>query len=321
MESKASVSIVLCTYNGEKYVREQIDSLLAQSYPIHEIIIKMMVLRIIHGRYYKRMRQNMLLFVLLRMKANMVFNANFLSALHRTTGDYVAISDQDDIWERDKIETQMRCIGDKLLCSGHSRPFSTDGSFAYFDNRPRNVNIFRMMFLGLPGHTLLCKRALINLLPPLESPYFIRSPFYDAVLSIIAASYDSIVYCNKVLVNFRRHAAATTYNDYSSSLPSWRNALTELTWSLNHYKEIRKKVVPIFQGKLMLMEGLYSNIHDFIEAREAMRMETKQGVFAFLRLQYLLTKNYKKLFHTSGGGPIKLLRAMLYPIMQLYMYH
>ena len=207
-----------------------------------------------------------------------------------------------------------------MLCSGHSRPFSTDGSFAYFDNRPRNVNIFRMMFLGLPGHTLLCKRALINLLPPIESPVF-KVTLYDAVLSIIAASYDSIVYCNKVLVNFRRHAEATTYNDYSSSLPSWRNALTELTWSVNHYKEIRKKVVPIFQGKLMLMEGLHSNIHDFIAAREAMRMETKQGVFAFLRLQYLLTKNYKKLFHTLGGGPIKLLRAMLYPIMQLYMYH
>ena len=177
-----------------------------------------------------------------------------------------------------------------------------------------------MMFLGLPGHTLLCKRTLINLLPPLESPIY-KVTLYDAVLSIIAASYDSIVYCNKVLVNFRRHAAATTYNDYSSSLPSWRNALTELTWSVNHYKEIRKKVVPIFQGKLMLMEGLHSNIADFIEAREAMRMETKQGVFAFLRLQYLLTKNYKKLFHTRGGGPVKLLRAMLYPIMQLYMYH
>ena len=320
MESKASVSIVLCTYNGEKYVREQIDSLLAQSYPIHEIIIQddgstdqtWEILQLYAAKYT--------IIRTFKNEGEHGVNANFLSALHRATGDYIAISDQDDIWERDKIETQMRCIEDKLLCSGHSRPFSTDGSFAYFDNRPRNVNIFRMMFLGLPGHTLLCKRTLINLLPPIESPVF-KVTLYDAVLSIIAASYDSIVYCNKVLVNFRRHAAATTYNDYSSSLPSWRNALTELTWSLNHYKEIRKKVVPIFQGKLMLMEGLHSNIRDFIEAREAMRMETKQGVFAFLRLQYLLTKNYKKLFHTSGGGPIKLLRAMLYPIMQLYMYH
>lgn len=72
MESKASVSIVLCTYNGEKYVREQIDSLLAQSYPIHEIIIQDDGSTIIHGRYYNHMRQNMLLFVLLRMKVNMV---------------------------------------------------------------------------------------------------------------------------------------------------------------------------------------------------------------------------------------------------------
>jgi glycosyltransferase, group 2 family protein len=320
MESKASVSIVLCTYNGEKYVREQIDSLLAQSYPIHEIIIQDDGSTDQTWEILQSYASKHAVIRTFKNEGEHGVNANFLSALHRAKGDYIAISDQDDIWERDKIETQMRCIEDKLLCSGHSRPFSTDGSFAYFDNRPRNVNIFRMMFLGLPGHTLLCKRALINLLPPLESPVF-KVTLYDAVLSIIAASYDSIVYCNKVLVNFRRHAAATTYNDYSSSLPSWRNALTELTWSLNHYKKIRKKVVPIFQGKLMLMEGLHSNIHDFIEAREAMRMETKQGVFAFLRLQYLLTKNYKKLFHTSGGGPIKLLRAMLYPIMQLYMYH
>ncbi|WP_449020128.1 glycosyltransferase [Prevotella jejuni] len=320
MENKASVSIVLCTYNGEKYVREQIDSLLAQSYPIHEIIIQDDGSTDQTWEILQAYAAKHTVIRTFKNEGEHGVNANFLSALHRATGDYIAISDQDDIWERDKIETQMRCIGDKLLCSGHSRAFSTDGSFAYFDNRPRNVNIFRMMFLGLPGHTLLCKRALINLLPPLESPIY-KVTLYDAVLSIIAASYDSIVYCNKVLVNFRRHAAATTYNDYSSSLPSWRNALTELTWSLNHYKEIRKKVVPIFQGKLMLMEGLHSNIHDFIEAREAMRMETKQGVLAFLRLQYLLTKNYKKLFHTPGGGPVKLLRAMLYPIMQLYMYH
>ena len=249
MENKASVSIVLCTYNGEKYVREQIDSLLAQSYPIHEIIIQDDGSTDHTWEILQAYASKHAVICTFKNEGTHGVNANFLSALHRTTGDYVAISDQDDIWERDKIETQMRCIGDKMLCSGHSRPFSTDGSFAYFDNRPRNVNIFRMMFLGLPGHTLLCKRALINLLPPLESPIY-KVTLYDAVLSIIAASYDSIVYCNKVLVNFRRHAEATTYNDYSSSLPSWRNALTELTWSLNHYKEIRKKVSPSFKVSL-----------------------------------------------------------------------
>ena len=33
------ISVVMCTYNGEKYIRQQLDSILQQTYPIHEIII------------------------------------------------------------------------------------------------------------------------------------------------------------------------------------------------------------------------------------------------------------------------------------------
>ena len=33
------ISVVMCTYNGEKYLREQIDSILAQTYPIYEFIV------------------------------------------------------------------------------------------------------------------------------------------------------------------------------------------------------------------------------------------------------------------------------------------
>mgnify|MGYP003081550613 FL=1 len=40
MTEKKSVSIVLCTYNGAKYLQEQLDSILAQTYPMHEIIIQ-----------------------------------------------------------------------------------------------------------------------------------------------------------------------------------------------------------------------------------------------------------------------------------------
>lgn len=320
MSNKPTVSIVLCTYNGEKYVREQLDSILKQSYPIHEIVIQDDNSADGTWDILEEYAIKNPLIRLYRNEGKHGVNPNFLSAIHRAEGDYIAISDQDDVWEVDKIANQMNCIGDKMLCSGHSRPFSNDGSFAYFDGRERNVNIFRMMFLGLPGHTLLCKQELIHLLPPIEHPVF-KVTLYDAVLSIIAASYDSVVFCNQVLVNFRRHVEATTYNDYSRSLPSWKNAVHELKWCLLHYHEMRKKSLPIYRGKLELMDDLSSEKHDFIEAREAMRMETRAGFMAFLRLQYLLTRNYKKLFHTPGGGLTKLFRAMLYPIMQLYMYH
>ena len=36
---KRTVSVVMYTYNGEKYLREQMDSILAQTYPIHEVIV------------------------------------------------------------------------------------------------------------------------------------------------------------------------------------------------------------------------------------------------------------------------------------------
>ena len=40
MAQDNTVSVVMCTYNGEKYLREQMDSILAQTYPIHEIIVR-----------------------------------------------------------------------------------------------------------------------------------------------------------------------------------------------------------------------------------------------------------------------------------------
>jgi hypothetical protein len=43
--------------------------------------------------------------------------------MRKATGDYIAISDQDDIWRKNKIELQINNIGDKLLCAGHSKPF------------------------------------------------------------------------------------------------------------------------------------------------------------------------------------------------------
>ena len=320
MAEKKSVSIVLCTYNGAKYLQEQLDSILAQTYPLHEIIIQDDGSTDNTWQILEEYEEKYPLIHIYHNEGTHGVNANFLSAMHRTTGDFIAIADQDDIWEADKIAYQMTTIGNKLLCSGLTRPFSTDGSFAYFDNRPRNVSIFRMMFLGLPGHTMLFRRELLRMMPPVTYPFFNVS-LYDAALSILAASHDSIAFCNKVLVNFRRHADATTYNDYSRSLPSWQNGLYELLWGLRHYHQARSIALPIYKGKLAFMEGITTNYHDFIEAKAIMKLETKKGLWAFLRLQYLLTKNHQRLFQTSGGSFIKMIRAWLYPVMQLYMYH
>ena len=140
----AKVSIVLCTYNGAKYIKEQLDSILSQTYPLYEIIVQDddsidETVEILNEYATK----NPLIKVYKNESGHGV-NGNFLSAMQRATGDFVAISDQDDIWEPTKIEQQVHAIGNKMLCSGFSRPFSDDGSFAYFDKRHRNTHLLRM---------------------------------------------------------------------------------------------------------------------------------------------------------------------------------
>ena len=156
---KASVSIILCTYNGAKYIKEQLDSILAQTYPLHEIIVQDDHSTDETTQILQEYACKHSLIKVFQNDSAQGVNGNFLSAMQRATGEYIAISDQDDIWETDKIENQINSIGKNLLCSGFSRPFSTDGSFAYFDQRKRNIHAIRMCFLCLPGHTLLYVRC------------------------------------------------------------------------------------------------------------------------------------------------------------------
>lgn len=111
-----TVSVVMTTYNGEKYIREQLDSIIAQTYPIYELIIQddgstdrtVEICREDAKRYaFIHVYQN---------EHNLGCDKNFETAAMRATGDYVALSDQDDIWFKDKIAKQVAAIGDNDAC-------------------------------------------------------------------------------------------------------------------------------------------------------------------------------------------------------------
>ena len=58
-----------------------------------------------------------------RNKNNLGFNRNFWKAFEKVTGDYIAISDQDDIWVDTKIEVLVGCIGNYLMVYADSVSF------------------------------------------------------------------------------------------------------------------------------------------------------------------------------------------------------
>uniref|UniRef100_A0AB33J447 Glycosyltransferase 2-like domain-containing protein n=1 Tax=Prevotella sp. GTC17254 TaxID=3236794 RepID=A0AB33J447_9BACT len=315
---KKRISVAMCTYNGELFLREQLDTLVTQTLLPDEIIIQddhstdgtLTILKEYAARYpFIRVCLN---------DGERGVNSNFFGALRKATGDLIAICDQDDLWEPTKLELQAAAIGDHLLCSCFSRPFSEDGSFASFDSRHPNTSLIRLLFASLPGHTMLINRKLIDLLPADNIIYGIS--LYDAILGMTAAAFDSIVFVDKVLVHQRRYARAATYTEFSGSLPTVGNAFRILRWSLCNYTKAKPHLQRYFRGRQALFRELHPDTQIYREGCRLIGLQLTNGPIAYIRLTCFFIRHRSRLFQTPGGGIVKWLRALLYPIMQMYNY-
>ena len=100
------LSVALCTYNGERYIREQIESILNQTMQVDEIVVcddgsTDNTLQIIEG--YKGTTATDI--QIHRNEKNIGVCANFQKAINLCRGDVIFLSDQDDVWHSDKAET------------------------------------------------------------------------------------------------------------------------------------------------------------------------------------------------------------------------
>jgi glycosyltransferase involved in cell wall biosynthesis len=104
------VSIAMCTYNGAKFMAKQLESIINQTYKNLEIVI-------VDDRstddtvaIVEQFAKNDERIKFYQNETNLGFNKNFEKAVNLTTGDYISISDQDDIWLPTKIEDLLNAI-------------------------------------------------------------------------------------------------------------------------------------------------------------------------------------------------------------------
>ena len=94
-------SVAIATYNGEKYIREQLLSILNQTVPVDEIVVsddgsKDNNLNIIKEFHDSR--------IVIYEESHLGVKQNFGNAIAKTTGDIIFLADQDDVWEKDKVK-------------------------------------------------------------------------------------------------------------------------------------------------------------------------------------------------------------------------
>lgn len=164
---KPLVSVVLCTFNGASYLAEQVDSILAQTYAPLELIISDDASEDNTRHVLQRYENNPAVRILYQEK-NIGLTQNYARAASESKGRFIAFSDQDDIWVKDKIEKLVNAIGssplvysDSLLVdeTGRSMRMRLSGlKRMYTGTDSRGYILYSCVW----GHGMLITRDLLN---------------------------------------------------------------------------------------------------------------------------------------------------------------
>lgn len=311
----------MCTYNGAAYLSQQLNSLLGQTYPLHEILVQDDGSTDETWEILEQYAGTHSLIKVFRNEAHHGINGNFFSALKRATGEFIAISDQDDIWEPTKIAKQIDFIGDSFLCGGFSKPFSSDGFPVKWDSRRPCLHALRLAYLSeIPGHVQLLRRELLDYLLTLPACSYL----YDWQLQFVASLAEKIAFKEEVLVHFRRHSQAATATKPVSNRggEAWRT----LCFLLKNYKPLRQFATSRFSVITEMIHQLQRRdaCFDTESARLVLKLASfyqSTGFWNYLKLTYFCVSHPGLIFHSPEKKTWKsILRAAYFPLYSLNYY-
>jgi glycosyltransferase involved in cell wall biosynthesis len=210
------VSIVMATYNGEKFLRQQMDSILGQTYQHFELIVvddasTDNTLAILNE--YASLDNRIHVFP---AEKNLGLIANFERGLGLVKSEYIALSDQDDIFRMDKIDLLKAELGkhpdcdlvisDLSLIDEDSAEISPS-MWLHQKMKPQHGKPFRRLLCDnfATGCSMMFRRRLLNIALPFPPECYV----HDWWLAVVAASFRAGGIClvNESLTAYRQHRA------------------------------------------------------------------------------------------------------------------
>src|SRR5687767_3143628 len=208
---KPLISVVLCTYNGVKYLSDQLDSILRQTYKPLELVISDDASTDDTRQLLQRYENNPAISIFYNEK-NIGLAKNFAFASGKAKGEFIAYSDQDDIWIENKIEQLHKAIDNKLLVYSDSVLIDENGN-----SLEKKLSGIRHMYTGedsrgfifsnvVWGHGMLIKKELLELSKP-----FPANIHLDVWLAFKAITHGGITYFDEVLTKYRQHPGSSSF--------------------------------------------------------------------------------------------------------------
>lgn len=207
--AKALVSIVMCTYNGALFLEEQLLTLLQQTFFNFELIISDDCstdgTRAILDKYAAADNR----IGVYTNEKNIGYNKNFENAIKRTTGDYICISDQDDIWLPEKIEKLFSLLQENASVMVYHNTFQFTVTPPYEKKINSGVNVLSssdeadiIFHNSISGHTMLFNKIVLE-----DNISFPENVYYDWWLAVLALTKGKVSGTNEVLSYHRQHTS------------------------------------------------------------------------------------------------------------------
>ena len=209
------IEILMATYNGEKYIGEQINSIINQTYTNWNLLIrddgsKDKTLNII--KKYEKMDNRIIL--IRDNKDNLGFVKNFEELLKKSRTEFVMFSDQDDYWLENKIEKYVEVIEklDKKKLEKplliHSNSYICDKNLKILEEKFIDSNIAGekksksiFFYYIVQGATVLINRNLIKKVIPFSN----NVKLHDRYFHLISEFLGNRIFINESLMKYRQH--------------------------------------------------------------------------------------------------------------------
>ena len=227
------ISVCIATYNGERYIRQQIESIVCQLNVDDEIIVSDDgstdgTLDIVKGIGDKRIK-------IIEGPGRKSPILNFECALKASKGDFIFLSDQDDVWKSDKVEICMKwlktyhcVVSDAEVTDNRLKPLYPS---LYDIMQVRQGRIYNTIWKN--GYTGCCMAFRRNVLEA-SLPFPKNIPMHDIWIGNVAAYKYNVIFIPDRLIHFRRHENTISCNGKGSKFTIWQ----QMKFRLNIIKNI-----------------------------------------------------------------------------------
>lgn len=265
MSTSDKISVAMTTYNGEKYLREQLDSLYSQTRIPDEIIVtddlsSDNTVKILEE--YKKSK-GLKYFI---NKKRLGVNKNFEKSVSLCSGDYISFCDQDDIWLPEKIEKSYLKLKE---IEKNGMPSLVKVNHIEINNNKEIIRCKKMKDSGvftdtifdfyLLGCTMMFNKKMLNYILPFPETSVVVFDAYSYYTSLIIGNQYRI---SEPLMYYRRHSS-NVFGQYKKDFAAKKFLKTVIKWD-------RTKYFPFFYGRIAKRMEYISKIQNkyFVKGRK-----------------------------------------------------